>query len=53
MELEYCFKCRKPTGHNDKDGNSLYCQATEEGPYCDFCYDQHLEDCMECRFDWS
>ena len=42
-KLEFCCKCDEPTGNAGIDDDSLYCEYCCEGPFCDKCFEQHMD----------
>lgn len=42
-EIELCCRCDEPTGNAGKYDDSLYCEYCGEGPYCEKCFDQHMD----------
>ena len=41
MTLELCCYCDNPTGNAGEDDDSLYCDCGE-GPFCDRCFERHM-----------
>lgn len=55
--LEYCCKCGEATGKAGIGDGSLYDENTEEGPYCEICYeaiaDKKEEPIMETKMCYN
>lgn len=43
-DLEYCCVCDEPIGNAGRGEGTLYCEFCGGGPYCESCYDEHLEE---------
>jgi hypothetical protein len=41
--LETCCRCDEPTGKAGAFEDSLYCTTCWNGPFCEGCYEQHVE----------
>ena len=45
MQSEKCCICNEITGRKGTDIDSLYCyyDGCEQGPFCEKCFDKHIE----------
>ena len=45
MQSEKCCICNEITGRKGTDIDSLYCyyDGCEQGPFCEECFDKHIE----------
>lgn len=48
MNVETCVKCDSATDKAGDGDGSIYCPCGE-GPFCDSCWDEHQESCLEER----
>lgn len=42
--IERCVVCEEPTGNAGAGDGSIYCDACNEGPFCDECWAAHQEN---------
>jgi len=45
QSIEACCICECPTGRAGKADDSFYCDFCDEGPFCEDCYDEHINEC--------